>query len=171
MSVLGNRILKVNHAGEHGAVHIYAGQIRIAKRFHPQMVAELEEFKSHEEEHRRIFENVLQQRKVARCTSYHVCGAGGYALGLLSGVLGAQAVFATTVAVERTVLAHLHQQVAQLKHDPQAVDAIEHIISDEQHHHDQAAGQLQSAQAWWVGGLMRVVRWSTESVIWLGMKL
>lgn len=171
MSILGNRILKVNHAGEHGAVHIYAGQIWMAKLFHPQMVAGLEEFKSHEEEHRRIFEHVLQQRKVARCISYHVCAVGGYILGLLSGVLGAQAVLATTVAVEDTVLAHLHQQVVQLKHDPQAVDAIVRIITDEQLHHDHAAGQLQIAQAWWVGGVMRVVRWSTESVIWLGMKL
>lgn len=170
MSVLGNRILKVNHAGEHGAIQIYAGQIWAAQRFHPQMVAELEEFKSHEEEHRQIFAKVLQQRNIARCTSYHFCGAGGYFLGLISGVLGTNAIFATTISVEHTVLMHLRTQITLLKDDPQAVEAISQIIQDEQHHHDHASAQLKHKPLW-ITALMSVVRWSTESVIWLGMKL
>jgi len=31
MSDLGSRIIKVNHAGEHGAIYIYAGQILMAR--------------------------------------------------------------------------------------------------------------------------------------------
>jgi ubiquinone biosynthesis monooxygenase Coq7 len=36
---LANRILKVNHAGEHGAVNIYAGQILMARLLAPGMVS------------------------------------------------------------------------------------------------------------------------------------
>ena len=40
----GTRILKVNHAGENGAVHIYAGQIAMARWTAAAMQAELREF-------------------------------------------------------------------------------------------------------------------------------
>ena len=43
------RILKVNHAGENGAVHIYAGQLFFGRLTARSMVAELLDFKSHEE--------------------------------------------------------------------------------------------------------------------------
>jgi len=46
---LGSRILKVNHAGENGAVNIYRGQILSAGLTARSMVAELREFKAHEE--------------------------------------------------------------------------------------------------------------------------
>lgn len=171
MTQLGNRILKVNHAGEHGAVHIYAGQIWAAKWLHPSLIEQLQEFKAHEEHHRWIFHEVLQQRNVSRCASYHLCGIGGYFLGVVSAVLGQSAVFATTVAVEHVVLTHLKEQIHQLD-DCDAVTAIEHIIADEQHHHDQSLFQLTAIPpGWMIAPLMLVVRWSTESVIWLGMKL
>ncbi len=40
----GDRILKVNHAGEHGAVSIYTGQLMLARMRATSMVAELAEF-------------------------------------------------------------------------------------------------------------------------------
>jgi ubiquinone biosynthesis monooxygenase Coq7 len=52
---LGSRILKVNHAGEQGAICIYAGQIFVARLTARKMIGELREFKSHEERHRAIF--------------------------------------------------------------------------------------------------------------------
>ena len=96
---LGSRILKVNHAGENGAIHIYAGQIVMAAITAPAMVAQLQEFKSHEEKHRAIFQQELTRRGIARCKSYHLCGAGGYVLGLATGLFGRSAIAATTVAV------------------------------------------------------------------------
>ncbi|PZP88434.1 MAG: hypothetical protein DI592_01350, partial [Stenotrophomonas maltophilia] len=51
----GDRIIKVNHAGEHGAVGIYTGQILMARLTAPKMVAELCEFRSHEQRHRATF--------------------------------------------------------------------------------------------------------------------
>src|SRR5882724_10657332 len=59
---LGSRILKVNHAGENRAVNIYRGQILSAGLTARSMVAELREFKAHEERHRAIFAAELQRR-------------------------------------------------------------------------------------------------------------
>lgn len=171
MPTLGDRILKVNHAGEHGAVHIYAGQIAIARVLAPGLVAELEEFRAHEQRHRSIFAAELQRRRCPRCRSYTLCALGGFVLGALTALLGARAIAATTVAVERVVLRHLDEQLHVLKgQDPEAVTAIQTILSDEQQHHDQAASRLQNP-----GPALRLlqslVALSTEAVIWLGMRL
>lgn len=75
VNALASRILKVNHAGENGAVNIYAGQIFFARFTAPGMVADLVEFKSHEERHRAIFWAELQRRDRPRCRSYCRGGA------------------------------------------------------------------------------------------------
>lgn len=164
------RIMKVNHAGEHGAVNIYAGQILLARHRARAMVPELLEFKAHEERHRAIFGRELDRRGLARCRSYWLCAIGGYVLGVVSGLLGAQAIAATTVAVERVVLRHLKQQLAELgDKDADAVTAIEAILKDEQQHHDQSSAHFERT------GLVNrvldaVVSNTTELVIWVGMR-
>lgn len=90
-----DRVLKVNHAGEHGAVNIYRGQ--------------------------RL---VCFQRGVRRCRSYGLCGLGGFVLGVLTGICGRASIAAVTVAVERVVLRHLEEQLRTLAHEPAAVASI-----------------------------------------------
>jgi len=168
---LGNRILKVNHAGEFGAIAIYTGQILIAQWRAPGLVAELVEFREHERRHREIFAAELARRGRRRCRSYWLCGLGGFSLGVMTGVLGRSAISATTVAVERVVLRHLEHQLAQLQGtDARAAIAIGAIVEEERAHHDRAATHVDDT-----GLLYRVldplVSMATESVIWLGMKL
>ena len=81
------------------------------------MLQELRAFRADEEKHRAIFHQELLRRGLKRCKSYWLCAAGGYALGAATGLLGAQAISVTTVAVERTVLRHLRLQTALLAHD------------------------------------------------------
>jgi ubiquinone biosynthesis monooxygenase Coq7 len=170
-TALGNRILKVNHAGENGAIHIYAGQILVARLTAPSLVKELEEFKSHEERHRAIFQEELQRRGKPRCRSYWLCAAGGYVLGFITALFGGHAIAATTVAVEHVVLGHLKRQLAALEgKDEAAVAAISKIVAEEQQHHDQSAAHIAKGQ-FWPKVLTPIVAASTESVIWLGMRL
>jgi 3-demethoxyubiquinol 3-hydroxylase len=168
---LGDRIIKVNHAGEHGAICIYSGQIFTARITAPRMVIALTAFRSHEERHRSIFGAELQRRGCRRCRSYWLCGFGGYVLGLITGLLGPSAIAATTVAVESVVLRHLEQQLATLRNvDPVAVAAISAIVAEERQHHDSAATAAQPDK-FWHKILMPIVSASTEAVIWLGMRL
>ena len=168
---LGSRILKVNHAGENGAIHIYAGQLVMARLTAPSMVAELREFKAHEEKHRAIFQEELDRRGKPRCKSFWLCAAGGYVLGLVTGLFGRPAIAATTVAVEHVVLRHLEYQLELLAgRDEPAVRAIRKIVAEEQQHHDHSASHLAGSRLW-PKLLTPVVAASTESVIWLGMHL
>lgn len=168
---LGDRIIKVNHAGEHGAINIYTGQILLARWTAPGMVAELDAFRAHERRHRALFAAELARRGCPRCRSYALCGLGGFVLGAITGLLGARAIAATTVAVERVVLRHLEQQIEVLRDiDPPAVAAISAIVAEEREHHDRAAGHGASRGVW-PRVLEPVVSASTEAVIWLGMRL
>jgi len=170
-SHLGNRIIKVDHAGEHGAVNIYTGQIFFARFTAPHLVDELGEFRAHEVRHRAVFAQELLRRAHPRCRSYVLCGLGGLVLGLITGLLGSSAIAATTVAVERVVLRHLVHQIETLSDsDPPATSAIRSIIAEEQQHHDQSLGSAQAGW-FWPRVLTPIVSASTEAVIWLGMRL
>jgi ubiquinone biosynthesis monooxygenase Coq7 len=167
---LGGRVLKVDHAGEHGAVGIYAGQIMVARFMAPAMVSELREFISHERRHRALFLSELKRRGLPRCRSYWVCGTGGFLLGILTGLCGTGAISATTAAVERVVLRHLAEQMDALEgKDDAAYAAIASIVSEEQAHHDQSARR--ASGRFWSKVLTPVVAVSTEAVIWFGMHL
>lgn len=167
---LAGRIMQVNHAGEHGAVSIYAGQIFMARFTARSLLPELLAFKADEETHRTIFYIELERRGLSRCKSYWLCAAGGYALGIGTGLFGAHAISLTTVAVERTVLRHLRHQTELLAGDVEAVSAISGILNDEQEHHDAAASHNRTTGIF--GRMLSsAVSGATESVIWLGMRL
>ena len=166
---LGNCILRVNHAGENGAVNIYRGQIAVSRWLWRDRVAELREFQAHEERHRSIFDAELARRAHRRCRSFHLCGLGGLALGVITGLCGRQAIAATTYAVEHVVLRHLEQQIEVLgSTDPAACATVQAIIDDERAHHDAAADSLSSN--FWRRLLVPIVAVSTEFVIWTGMR-
>lgn len=168
---LGDRVIKVDHAGEHGAVCIYTAQRWVARWRAPDLVNELSHFRDHERGHRALFGAVLAARGLRRCRSYHFCAIGGLALGGITGLLGRQAIAATTVAVEHVVLRHLREQVAALEHnDTSATDALRQIIQEEEEHHDRSAARL-AANSWWGRIIDPIVAASTEAVIWMGMRL
>jgi ubiquinone biosynthesis monooxygenase Coq7 len=168
---LGDRVMKVDHAGEHGAICIYRAQIWFARWRAPEMVGELTVFLAHERRHRALFGAELARRGRRRCKSYLFCGLGGFALGALTGLLGRRAIAATTVAIETVVLRHMHEQVAELAaSDPAAADTLRDVIRDEQAHHD-LSGQRLARPGFWPRAINPVVEASTEAVIWLGMRL
>ena len=168
---LGDRVLKVDHAGEHGAANIYRGQLVACRWRSTDLRRELGKFRADEEKHRAIFAAELHRRSVRRCRSYHLCGIGGLILGFATGLCGRPSIGATTVAVEQVVLRHLWVQLRDLhESDPDACSAISSIVKDEQTHHDRAT--LMGYQGvFWPRVLLPVVAASTEVVIWLGMRL
>lgn len=165
----GDRVVRVNHAGEHGAVCLYAGQIAMARRTAPRLVAELMAFHAHEQHHRALFADELARRGLRQCMALACCGVGGYTLGMLSGLFGRKVMASTTVAIERVVLAHLDGQIRQLRAgDPEAANLAAAIVDDERAHHGQshrhigAPGRLLRLWSWLISGL-------TECVIRIGL--
>lgn len=164
------KMIKVDHAGENGAVNIYRAQILVATLRAAFLKIELTHNLEHELEHRQIFKSWLAENDIRRCVSYHLCGIGGFGLGFLTGLIGPKAVHATTYAVENVVLEHLEHQLETLAaQDPSAAQAVAKIIEDEKSHRDHAADQLVST-AWLTKIILRLVKFCTECVIRFGMR-
>lgn len=166
-----NRIIKVNHAGEFGAINIYRAQIIAARLLMPGLQPQLQEFLSHERRHLATFAEVLRARGIPRCRSFWLCGIGGFALGLVSSLFGRPGIMACTAAVETVVTEHLVEQLRFLESadDWEAAEAVRSIVADEEDH--KAVGVSQGQNSWVFKPLGALVAMATSLVIWLGMKL
>jgi ubiquinone biosynthesis monooxygenase Coq7 len=161
------RILKVNHAGEYGAIRIYRAQIWIARRRYPDVVAFLEETLGHEVNHCSLFLGAMPERHARPCRIMTLWGNGGLVLGLLTALLGRQGIWICTAAVEAAVHRHLQDQLLFLRNrDPGLYSLIEAIQSEELMHLDHAEERIVVATFW--SRLLRVfISNATEAAIWL----
>lgn len=167
---VSEKMIKVDHTGENGAVNIYRAQRLTAQIRAPHLRPQLAHFQEHEEEHRALFKTYLEERGIRRCVSYHLSGIGGFILGFMTGLMGTNAIAATTYAVESVVLAHLAHQLEFLREDNiDAFNVVSLIYEDEKSHHDTAKAQMLEGK-FLTRVLVRIVRLSTEAVIRFGMR-
>lgn len=165
------QILRVDHAGECGAIRIYRSQIAVARLIHPRCVSALERMLEHELRHYQTFDALLKSRGVRPCYALPLWMVGGWVLGSLTALLGERAIWVCTAAIENTVNQHLDHQVAVVsRSDPEALAAVESIRRDEQEHEDHAVLNGGDGQR-----LYRPLRWmvkgATSLAIWMSTKL
>ena len=161
------RILKVNHAGEYGAIRIYMAQIMIAKMFFRDLLPFLEETIEHEKEHCRMFREAMPPRNARPCRTMFLWSWGGFLLGLSSTLLGRNGIMICTEAVEDTVHKHLEEQILFLReHDPEACALIEDIKEQELEHLSHARANINKRGA--LGNMFQKISVAmVEVVIWL----
>ena len=164
------KILKVNHAGEFGAINIYQAQIHICRFVNPYLVPLLSGFLADEKNHLDIFWTEIQSRNGVKCKSYWLCGVGGYAMGIVSALMGRRGIMACTWAVESVVVEHLKEQIIYLegKSDKKAYDAVKAILDDEEHHRD--TGLQGGGKSVLYAPLRFLISLFTEGVIRFGMR-
>lgn len=161
------RILRVNHAGEYGAIRIYQSQLLVARLLAPDLVPFLTETLSHEIKHRQRFRDLMTPRGVYPCGALPVWGVGGYAMGLATGVFGRDAILVCTEAVERTVHAHLGEQLASLGNsDEEVASTIRSIQQEELGHLDHAVTHRASNSPF-LRWLSQAISAATATLIWL----
>ena len=164
------KILKVNHAGEFGAINIYRAQILVSKILGRDYVPLLESFMADEKRHLNIFWTEIQRRNGTRCKSYWLCGLGGWVMGLISAFFGKRGIMACTWAVEFVVVNHLNEQLEYLaqKQDREAYDAVKSILDDEKNHRD--IGQNGGGMSKLYAPFLFMIGAFTEAVIRIGMR-
>ncbi len=164
------RIIRVDHAGELGAINIYRKQLFVARYLYKDIVHVLEDMLSHEMAHFNTFNNLLTKRGIRHCYALKLWAFGGATLGLITALLGRNAIWVCTNSIETTVLHHLDWQLDYLaKNDPEAHDAVLSIKADEEEH--QELGQSNGINSPIYKPIFFVVRKSTELAIWLSTKL
>jgi ubiquinone biosynthesis monooxygenase Coq7 len=169
-SRLIRRILRVNHAGEHGAVAIYSAQLANARRSHPDLVPWLEETLSHEQRHRTLFRGAMPTRAAKPCRMMFVWSFGGAVLGALTAACGRTGVYVCTAAVERTVHRHLIEQIAFLdRTDPPLAQVVRDILVEEDAHLAQAEAR-HNPDGLFARALGALVSGATETLIFLSTR-
>ena len=161
------RILKVNHAGEFGAIRIYGAQIAIARRLYPDIVPALEEMRADEIDHCRLFREAMPARGARPCRIMSLWSLGGFVLGALTALGGRNTVWICTEAVESTVHRHLEDQLAFLtERDPQ-LHALIASIQQEELAHLREAENNQRARGLSRALLLPLIGRLTDLMIWL----
>lgn len=159
------RILRVNHAGEHGAVEIYGSQLRVLGSRKPEITNWLFETRNHEIEHRKRFKDAMGKRGAKPCRAMFVWRLGGYLLGAGTALLGERGVLVCTAAVEKTVHRHLIDQISFLdQSDPELAILNRSILIEEDQHLNFALAKL-SKTSLVASSLMAIVAAATELLI------
>ncbi len=161
------RILKVNHAGEFGAIRIYGAQITVARHLFPDIVPALEEMRADEIDHCRLFREAMPARGARPCRIMSLWSLGGYVLGALTALGGRNTVWICTEAVESTVHRHLEDQLAFLAdRDPQ-LHALIASIQQQELAHLREAESRQQGRGLAHALLLPLVSGLTDLMIWL----
>ncbi|MEK9752382.1 MAG: demethoxyubiquinone hydroxylase family protein [Rhodospirillaceae bacterium] len=110
---LVERIIRVDHAGEYGAVRIYQGQLAVLGRGPKGDL--IREMLAQEKDHLEAFDKLVADRRVRPTALLPFWHAAGFALGAATALLGEKAAMACTVAVEETIDEHYAGQIAALE--------------------------------------------------------
>lgn len=162
------RILRVNHAGECGAIRIYQAQLLVARLFHPSLVGFFQNTLSHEKLHRRDFRQSMRSRKTYPCAALPFWGIGGFALGIITALMGKTAMMVCTKAVEGAVHQHLEEQVIYLEgRDDELRSLVLDIKVEEVEHLNYAINNIKNPKNFFWRLLDWSITLSTEIVMWL----
>ena len=134
-------IIRVDHAGERGAIKIYEGQLLALKtvKQDDDLKDKIEEMKEQEEEHLDYFEEEIKKRKIKPTSLLPLWDVMGVALGFGTVLLGKKAAMLCTASVEEVIENHYENQLKNLENDEMELKAkIEKFKEDEAHHKNTA---------------------------------
>ena len=131
--------IRVDHAGERGAIKIYEGQLLALKTIRKDVNLQktIEEMKIHEKEHCDFFEKEIKKRNIKPTKLLPLWDLLGVGLGFGSTILGKKAAMLCTASVEEVIDDHYKNQIDQLGSDEKELkDKIIKFSEDELHHKD-----------------------------------
>jgi len=112
-------IIRVDHAGERGAIKIYEGQLLALKTIKQDknLKDKIEKMKEHEKEHLEYFEKEIKKRKIKPTYLLPLWDIMGVALGFSTAMLGKKAAMLCTASVEEVIEDHYQNQLKKLGND------------------------------------------------------
>ena len=111
-----DRMIRVDHAGEYGAVRIYEGQLAVFGDNHP-LSDTVKHMKEQEDVHLERFDNLIREYNARPTVIIPLWHAAGFLLGAGTALLGTKAAMACTEAVEEVIDKHYAEQIESLDDD------------------------------------------------------
>ena len=165
------RMIRVDHAGEYGAVRIYEGQLAVLGQAASR--PDIEHMVEQERVHLEKFNSLIRERKVRPTALMPLWHMAGFALGAGTALMGEKAAHACTVAVEEVIDEHYAEQVEALdaEGDEGALcDTFETFRLEELEHRETALGHgAEMAPGYEV--LKAAVKTGSKLAIWLSKRV
>ena len=140
-----DEILRVDHAGEYGAVRIYKGQLAVlearakARAHEDEALKTVRHMEEQEQVHLETFNKLMNERGVRPTAMTPIWHVAGYALGAGTALLGEKAAMACTAAVEEVIEEHYEDQLDDLGAEEEELKAtITQFRLEEIEHKDTA---------------------------------
>jgi ubiquinone biosynthesis monooxygenase Coq7 len=130
-------MIRVDHAGEYGAVRIYEGQLAVLKRRQgaAASVETIAHMAEQEQRHLKTFDRLVNERRVRPTALEPLWRIAGFALGAATAAMGEKAAFACTAAVEEAIDEHYAAQILALKDkDPALKSTVTEFRAEEAEH-------------------------------------
>ena len=132
-------MIRVDHAGEYGAVRIYAGQLAVLGSRSGETTEAIRHMAKQEEAHLKRFDDLINARHVRPTALEPVWNAAGFALGAATALMGEKAAMACTDAVEDVIDQHYADQLDRLgETDPELRETVAQFRDDEIAHRETA---------------------------------
>lgn len=133
-------MIRVDHAGEYGAVRIYEGQLAVLGRraSAKKTATAIRKMAQQEQDHLKAFDELINERRVRPTALAPVWHIAGFALGAATALMGEKAAMACTAAVEDVIDDHYASQVARIENDDDLKNRIEAFRADEVAHREEA---------------------------------
>ena len=133
--------IRVDHAGERGAIKIYEGQLLALNTFvkDDKLKKTIEEMKEHEIEHANYFQNELKKRGIRPTKFLPLWDLLGVGLGFSSTLLGKKTAMLCTASVEDVIDEHYQNQIDQIESDEKELKKKIIKFREEELHHKEIA--------------------------------
>lgn len=171
---LVERTIRVDQAGEFGAVRIYEGQLaalRWTGRANGEAGRKIAHMARQERAHRKAFDRLLVERRVRPTALSPLWSAAGFALGAATALMGDKAAMACTVAVEETIEEHYAGQAAKLGDDEADLRATVEKFRAEEIEHRDAALAAGAEQTPGYEALSAAIKAGSRLAIWLSTRI
>jgi len=171
-----DKMLRVDHAGEYGAIRIYQGQLAVLGR--TPVAPVLQEMHDQEKVHLATFNQLLPKYRVRPTIMLPFWDLAGFMLGAGTALLGKEGAMACTVAVESVIGEHYNSQIRALMADgedgPQKHKDLLKILKkfrDEELEHHDTGLELDAEKAPAYELLSAAIKVGCKGAIWVSERV
>lgn len=171
-----DRVLRVDHAGEFGAVRIYEGQLAVLGKSSVGSI--IQDMMAQEKHHLKTFEELIPKQRARPTALLPFWHVAGFALGAGSALLGKEGAMACTVAVETVIGEHYDNQIRALLADgrngsTEHKDLIETLqkFRDEELEHLDAGLEHDAEKAPFYNGLSDFIKFGCRTAVWCSERI
>jgi ubiquinone biosynthesis monooxygenase Coq7 len=166
-------IIRVDHAGERGAIKIYEGQLLALKTFkqNESLKEKIEDMKEHEKEHYEFFDKEIQKRNISPTKLLPLWDLMGVTLGFGTAMLGEKAAMLCTASVEEVIDGHYKNQTRKLGEDEKELRKKIIKFREDELNHKNIAYENGATKEGLYGFLDKVIKTSSRIAIAISEKI